>query len=139
MAVNTGNKRLAIKHVRDKAKAAYQKQTKCFICGSSAELELHHTTSLSILFDNWAKEKGYDITTDAGVLEVREEFIDSHHSEIYVEVFTLCNKHHVRLHGIFGKAPPLHTAKKQIAWIEKQKAKALGLVPESKGSFSSFY
>lgn len=143
MAVNTNtNKRLAIKHVRDRAKSAYEKQDVCHICGSSEELELHHTHSLSVLFDNWARKKGYDISTDSGVIDVRDEFIDSHHSEIYVEVFTLCNKHHVALHRIFGKAPPLSTAEKQSRWIEKQKAKALGLEPaeqKSGGLFSKFY
>lgn len=139
MAANTGNKRLAVKHVRDRAKSAYEKQSECHICGSTEELELHHTSSLTILLDNWAKERGYDISTDAGILEVRDEFIDSHRSEIYDEVFTLCNKHHQLLHKIFGIKPPLHTAQKQNRWIEKQKAKALGLETEKPvGLFSKF-
>lgn len=144
MAVNT-NKRLAVKHVRDRAKSAYEKQSECHICGSMVDLELHHTNSLSILFDNWAKERGYDISSDAGVLDVRDEFIDEHYSEIYVEVFTLCAKHHQMLHRIFGKAPALTTAAKQNRWIEKQKAKALGIEIEAadqvkpKGIFSQFY
>lgn len=146
MAVNT-NKRLAVKHVRDRAKSAYEKQGECHICGSIDELELHHTNSLSLLLDKWAKEKDYDISTDDGVIAVRDEFIAEHRSEIYEEVFTLCNKHHVKLHGIFGKAPPLSTAGKQNRWIEKQKAKFTGQeiiaaevsVSKPKGSFSKFY
>lgn len=140
MAINTNpNKRLAIKHVRDKAKSAYEKQDKCHICGSTKELELHHTTSLTLLFDKWAKEYGYDITTDAGVIAVRDEFIESHHSEIYIEVFTLCAKHHKLLHRIFGMKPLLHTSEKQNRWIEKQVAKALGLTTEEpQGIFSKF-
>lgn len=142
MAANTNtNKRLAVKHVRDKAKSAYEKKDVCHICGSTTELELHHTNSLSLLFDKWAKEMGHDISTDAGVLEVRDAFIEAHHSEIYVEVFTLCNKHHVKLHQVFGKAPALSTSQKQNRWIEKQKAKALGLEPDEPkpGLFSKFY
>jgi len=139
MAANTGNKRLAVKHVRDRAKSAYEKQSECHICGSTEELELHHTSSLTILLDNWAKERGYDISTDDGILEVRDEFIDSHRSEIYDEVFTLCNKHHQLLHKIFGIKPLPHTAQKQNRWIEKQKAKALGLeVEKPAGIFSKF-
>lgn len=146
MAVNT-NKRLAVKHVRDRAKSAYEKQSECHICGSIDELELHHTNSLSLLLDKWAKERDYDISTDDGVIAVRDEFIAEHRSEIYEEVFTLCNKHHVKLHGIFGKAPPLSTAGKQNRWIEKQKAKFTGeeivsadtQVSKPKGSFSKFY
>lgn len=146
MAVNT-NKRLAVKHVRDRAKSAYEKQSECHICGSIDELELHHTNSLSLLLDKWAKENGHDISTDDGVIAIRDEFIAEHRSEIYEEVFTLCNKHHVKLHGIFGKAPPLSTAGKQNRWIEKQKAKFTGqeiipaekTVSKPKGSFSKFY
>jgi len=52
VAINT-NKRVAIKHVRDRAKSAYVKQDHCFICGSEDDLELHHTTSLTLLFDKW--------------------------------------------------------------------------------------
>jgi len=139
VAINT-NKRVAIKHVRDRAKSAYVKQDHCFICGSEDDLELHHTTSLTLLFDKWAKDNNYDISTDEGVIAVRDEFIEAHYSQIYYEVFTLCNKHHVLLHSVYGKAPSLSSSSKQNAWIEKQKAKFLGdpTVVE-KGSFSGFY
>ena len=139
MAVNT-NKRASVKWIRDGAKSAYEKQGACFICSSETELELHHTHSLTLLLEKWAKEKGYDISSDEGTLAIREEFIDIHRTEIYDMVFTLCNKHHVALHRVFGKAPPLHTADKQNRWIEKQKAKALGLVEDKpSGFFSKFY
>jgi 5-methylcytosine-specific restriction endonuclease McrA len=139
MAVNT-NKRIPVKHIRDRAKSAYDKQDTCHICGSTEDLELHHTSSLTLLLEKWVKEKGYDISTDEAVIAIRDEFIDDHRSEIYDEVFTLCNKHHVKLHGIFGKAPLLSSAAKQNRWIEKQKAKALGLDAEkSAGAFSKFY
>jgi 5-methylcytosine-specific restriction endonuclease McrA len=145
MAVNT-NKRVSVKWVRDRAKSAYEKKDVCHICGSQTDLELHHTNSLTLLLEKWAKEKDYDISSDDGIVAVRDEFIDDHRTEIYDLVFTLCNKHHVNLHRVFGKAPPLHTSDKQVRWIEKQKAKALGifLVDENtgkpkKGTFSAFY
>jgi hypothetical protein len=141
MGTNT-NKRIPVKWIRDGAKSAYEKQSECHICGSTTELELHHTNSLTLLLEKWAKENGHDLSTDADVLAVRDMFIDAHHSEIYVEVFTLCLKHHQKLHGVFGKAPALSTAEKQNRWIEKQKAKVLGLDPaddKPKGAFSNFY
>lgn len=146
MAVNT-NKRVAVKWIRDGAKSAYEKKDVCHICSVRTELELHHTTSLTLLLEKWAKENGHSIDTDEDVLAIRDTFIEAHRSEIYEEVFTLCNKHHQALHRVFGKAPPLHTAPKQNRWIEKQKAKVLGieLAPEEQattrksGTFSAFY
>ncbi len=125
MAKNT-NKRLAVKHVRDKAKSAYEKQDTCYICGTSQDLELHHFHSITLLLEAWAKRKGYDITTDEGILAVREEFIAEHRIELYDKVRTLCNPHHVALHKIYGKAPPLGSESKQERWVEIQKAKFMG-------------
>ncbi len=146
MAVNT-NKRVAVKHVRDRAKSAYEKRECCHICGSGEDLELHHTASLTLLLEKWAAEKGYDISTDEGILAVRDEFIEDHRTAIYDEVFTLCNKHHLALHRVYGKAPLLSTRKKQVLWIEKQKAKHEGkeidpsetTTKPSGGAFSKFY
>lgn len=138
MAVNT-NKRIPVKWIRDGAKSAYEKKDVCHICDSATDLELHHTNSLTLLLEKWAKDNSIDISNDEAILSVRDRFIDEHHSELYDEVFTLCAKHHMKLHGVFGKAPPLHTAQKQNRWIEKQKAKALGLDTESAGAFSKFY
>lgn len=145
MAKNTNN-RIALKWVRDKAKSAYEKEGECFICGTDKDLELHHVVSLSDLLDKWAAAKGYDISTDEGILEVREEFIAEHQKEIYDDVFTLCNRDHVRLHGVFGKKPLLSTAERQLRWIDKQKAKFSGdsryasIASEGgSGSFSKFY
>lgn len=120
MAKNT-NKRIPVKHVRDKAKSAYVKAPTCYICGTSQDLELHHTHSITILLDTWAERKGYDISTDAGILAVREEFIEEHHKEIYDMVYTLCFPHHSKLHGIFGKAPKPGSEPKQEKWIEAQR------------------
>jgi hypothetical protein len=128
MAKNTNN-RIPVKWIRDKAKAAYTKQSDCYVCGTSAELELHHLHSITILLNRWASHKNYDISTDAGILAVRDEFIAEHQTELYELVYTLCNKHHVTLHGVFGKAPALGSEQRQKNWIEKQKAKALGKTP----------
>lgn len=128
MAKNTNN-RIPVKWIRDKAKAAYEKQTTCYVCGTTVDLELHHLHSITILLNRWADRKGYDISTDDGILAVRDEFIAEHRIELYDLVYTLCNKHHVALHGVYGKAPAFGSEERQKNWIEKQKAKAEGRAP----------
>ncbi len=126
MAANT-NKRIPIKWIRDKAKSAYDKKDCCYICDTTSELELHHTNSLTNLLETWAKSNGIPIGTDEEVLEIRERFITEHHKELYEDVFTLCVKHHTNLHLTFGKSPPLSTAIKQTAWVNKQKDRHNGI------------
>lgn len=128
MAKNTNN-RIPVKWIRDKAKAAYEKQSYCYVCGSSVDLELHHLHSITLLLNRWADRKGYDISTDDGILAVRDEFIAEHRTELYDLVYTLCNRHHVALHGVYGKAPAFGSEDRQKNWIEKQKAKAEGKEP----------
>ena len=122
MAKNT-NKRIPVKWVRDRAKSAYEKQTTCFICGSQQDLELHHLHSITVLLERWAQAQGYDISTDEGILAVRDEFISEHHVEIYDQVYTLCNRHHVQLHGVYGKTPQPGSEPKQARWIQLQREK----------------
>ncbi len=138
MASNTNN-RLAIKWVRDRAKSAYEKKDECFICETTKDLELHHLVSLTKLLERWAEKHGYDISTDAGILAVREEFIAAHPKEIFEWVYTLCNFHHVKLHGIYGKMPAQNSAPKQEKWLQTQKDKFNGVQTNSSGSFSNFY
>ena len=130
MAKNTNN-RIPVKWIRDKAKAAYTKQSECYICGKSDDLELHHLHSITVLLNRWSDRKGYDISTDEGILAVRDEFIAEHRVELYDLVYTLCNKHHVALHAVYGKAPALGSEERQKSWIEKQKAKQEGKEPET--------
>ncbi|CAB4175103.1 hypothetical protein UFOVP961_119 [uncultured Caudovirales phage] len=132
MAKNTGNKRIPVKHVRDKAKAAYDKKDCCYICNTTIDLELHHFHSITILLENWASAKKYDISTDEGILEVRDEFIAEHHNELYEQVRTLCNKHHINLHKIFGKAPASNSVAKQARWVDIQQSKHSGVEPNTK-------
>lgn len=139
MAKNTNN-RIPVKWVRDKAKAAYEKKSECFICDRTQDLELHHLHSVTILLERWAEQKGYDISTDEGILAVRDEFIQEHHVELYDQVYTLCNQHHVALHGVYGKAPKPGSEAKQARWIGIQREKYLNggkSVPQQ--SFGSFF
>ena len=143
MAKNTGNNRIPVKWVRDRAKAAYVKNDTCCICGTGADLELHHFNSITLLLEKWASAKRYDISTDDGILAVRDEFIAEHNNELYEQVRTLCNKHHVSLHRIFGKAPPAGSAARQERWINIQEEKFNGTEINTKtaivGSFFSAF
>ena len=139
MAKNTGNKRIPVKHVRDKAKAAYDKQDHCYICGTKEDLELHHFHSITILLDVWAKVKKYDISTDEGILAVRDEFIAEHRTELYDLVRTLCNKHHVNLHKIFGKAPDPKSVQRQERWVDIQRDKFNGITSTTKITTGSLF
>jgi hypothetical protein len=139
MSKNT-NKRVGVKWIRDKAKKAYEKADHCFICDTTQDLELHHLHSLTILLETWAKNKGYDITTDEGVLAIRDEFIEQHYHELYELVYTLCYKHHSALHGVYGKAPAVGSEPKQDRWIKLQREKFLNkhaVLPST--GFGSFF
>ncbi len=139
MAKNNGMSRIPVKWVRDRAKSAYEKLDQCYICGTDIDLELHHLSSITLLLKKWATAKGYHIDTDEGIIAVRDEFIDEHRKEIYEDVYTLCNKHHVALHGIYGKSPALGTATKQERWINLQKDKLSGKVVVEKRPELSFF
>jgi len=125
MATNT-NKRIPVKWVRDRAKSAYEKADHCFICGTKHDLELHHLHSITYLLEKWASDMEYDISTDEGILAVRDEFIAQHNHEIYDLVYTLCNKHHVALHSVYGKSPAPGSEPKQEQWIKIQQSKCAG-------------
>ncbi len=138
------NKRLAIKHIRDGAKSAYNKKDHCYICKDTALLELHHLTPLTRLLEVWARKNKFDISTDEGVLEIRDLFISSHQKELYELVYTLCKMHHAKLHGVYGKSPEMHTVDKQQNWIDRQKEKLEGNTsqatekPKKKSFFGEF-
>lgn len=118
-------KRDPTKYLRDSAKALYNKGTECRICGTSAELQFHHYTTLSILVNNFLRGKTVETVEEVEVF--REEFKQLYAKEIYDTTVTLCKTHHARLHQVYGKAPALGTAAKQERWVEKQRAK-YGLV-----------
>ena len=116
-------KRDPVKHIRDKAKAKYEKGTECRICGSTKELDFHHFHSLTPLLNKWVKEKSYSLDTDEEVIAIREEFIAEHLTELYDKTVTLCRTHHMALHSIYGKDPSLASASKQERWVEIQREK----------------
>ena len=113
-------KRDLTKYVRDRAKARYEKGESCHICGSKEELDFHHFYSVTTLLNNWVAKNGVN---PEEVMEWRDRFIEEHKVEMYDETVTLCHKHHLQLHSIYGKEPPIVTAKKQARWVQIQREK----------------
>ena len=113
-------KRDVVKYVRDGAKSKYKKDDKCYICSEIEELDFHHYYSMTPLLNAWLKKTGYD---PKFIKSVRDEFIEEHHKEVYEDTVTLCHTHHLKLHSIYGKNPGLHTATKQMRWVEIQREK----------------
>ena len=116
-------KRDLVKYVRDKAKSKYKKDTHCYICGSTENLDFHHFNGLTELLESWIKKKELTITTEEQILALREQFIKENEEQVYNQAVTLCHMHHLRLHNIYGKRPKLITATKQQHWVEIQRNK----------------
>lgn len=120
-------KRDEIKYVRDLSKAAYKKDSECYICGNTEELQFHHFYSMTPLWEKWKKQNAVVINSVDDILEHRETFKMDHYDKIYKETITLCKYHHMeKLHKIYGKVPALTTAEKQKRWCDKQRAKLYG-------------
>lgn len=126
MAVNTGKKRVATKHIRDGIKSNYKKKCNCEICGTDQELELHHYITVSLLLKKYAHENSISIDTDEDVLAMREQFYQRHWHELVEYTVTLCAFHHKLLHKIYGREPVLTSAVKQERWVVKQAEKFKG-------------
>ena len=103
-----------LKHIRDGVKSNYVYDTKCAICGKQENLELHHLHTLYHLLQEFLKHTPE--TTEG----FRDLFIKQYYKELVELTVTLCENHHTKLHKIYGKTPPLHTASKQMNWIQKQ-------------------
>ena len=116
-------KRIPIKYIRDRAKSRYVKDSNCYVCDVDGSLDFHHLFTVDVLFDNWLKANKIKINTVEDVLSVRDEFIESHHYEMYDYARTLCKSCHKRLHMVYGQRPALSTAAKQERWLDKQREK----------------
>jgi hypothetical protein len=116
-------KRDLVKYVRDKAKSKYKKDTHCYICGSTENLDFHHFYGLTELLESWLKERDVTVKTEEEILELREIFIKENEDKVYKQAVTLCHMHHRKLHNIYGKRPKLITAQKQQNWVEIQRKK----------------
>lgn len=118
-------KRLEVKYIRDKIKSQYKKSSNCEICDTTDFLEYHHYSSVAELYKKWASENGMKPTTVEEIIDVRDKFLSIFHKEMVEDCTTLCKTHHTKLHKVYGKNPPLHTAGKQERWVGKQRDKFL--------------
>lgn len=117
-------KRDEIKYIRDLAKSSYKKDSECYICGTTENLQFHHFYSMTALWNKFKLKAKITIKSVQDILDYREQFKATHHKEIYEETVTLCKYHHMeRLHKIYGKSPSLATAEKQKKWVEIQREK----------------
>ncbi len=126
MATNVKYRRDAISIMRDGIKSKYPKSSECRICGTDENLEFHHYHTVALLVKNYAAENQLDFNNEEVVLENRTAFYDKYMHELVEHAVTLCHDHHVQLHKVYTKEPPLFTANKQEAWVEKQRIKHLG-------------
>jgi phage anti-repressor protein len=116
-------KRDPIKYIRDRAKAAYNKGSHCYICNTTEKLDFHHFYTLTPLFNKWCRDNKIVINTEEDILAVRDRFIEENRPELYDHAVTLCHAHHMKLHSIYGKDPALTTATKQMNWVKIQREK----------------
>jgi hypothetical protein len=115
-------KREPVKWLRDKMKSSYKAKEPCYICGSTEAIELHHLYSVSELWNSWINKKGVIIDSDESVVFYRDEFYEDNSSMLNNDtLYSLCKKHHLRLHYLFGQTYSNYTASKVQAWLEKQK------------------
>lgn len=119
MAKNTGNKRAAVKHIRDGIKSNYNKGKECEVCSTCRDLELHHYHTVSTLFYNYCADNDIPYGTDEEVLAMREAFYEAHWHELVEDTVTLCNTHHKQLHKVYGREPELKTTDLQRNWVKK--------------------
>lgn len=139
MAKNTGMKRTVYRYIRDGVKSNYTYKSGCEVCGTSEDLELHHPHTVSLLFDEFCKQRGITYESVDDIMEIRQEFYKQHWTELVEDVMTLCNTHHKALHKVYGNQPPLATAEKQKHWVlrRSQAATPTAEKPVIDGTFAS--
>lgn len=115
-------KRDPVKYIRDRIKSKYKKGSSCRICGSTENLEFHHFHSVAELWKGFKSQVPHSTVEEMEV--ARDLFLGEFEEEMLHATVTLCAYHHARLHKVYGKHPPLRTAGKQEAWVEKQRTKA---------------
>lgn len=126
-------KRLEVKYIRDKAKSLYpdKRRASCAICNTKQQLQFHHFTGLTNLWNKFKKKHKVVIKTVEDIEVYRDQFIASCKHEVLENGVYLCKTHHEALHKVYGKSPGLGTAKKQENWVNKQREKLNGVAEKS--------
>jgi len=118
-------RRIPIKYIRDYIKKDYKLTDECFICYIKENLELHHIYSISQLFEVWCqKNKINEVSSVDQIKELRVKFYQDEYARLCNDnLYTLCKKHHERLHNIYGQKYSNHLAPKIINWLQIQREK----------------
>jgi 5-methylcytosine-specific restriction endonuclease McrA len=120
--------KLFTKYVRAKAKTEYHKfkKDRCWVCGSTKQLELHHVYPLSQLIRDYLQEKG--INKPVNDPNLREQIFKDCGDKIFSEknLITLCKIHHSNIHRLYGQTYPGKLAPKVQTYLMKQKEKFNG-------------
>lgn len=118
-------KRLPVKFIRDYIKKDYIKADCCYVCGDTSNLELHHLYGLSELFNKWCLDnKISDKNIEDDILTLRATFYEACIDKLdNTNLVTLCKKHHLALHTIYGQRYSNHLVPKIKNWLEIQKDK----------------
>lgn len=121
----TNLRREPVKYIRDFIKKDYKARDCCYICGSTNSLDLHHLYSVSELFNSWCDLQGIkSIDTEEQIKQLRVSFTTDNSTALSNDnLYTLCKKHHVQLHNIYGQRYSNSLAVKVKNWIEIQKVK----------------
>lgn len=115
-------KREPVKTVRDGMKSDYKDREPCYICGSTDQIELHHLYCVSELWNEWTKKNNIVVTSDSEVRERREEFMKAYEVELSNDnLYSLCKKHHTKLHQLFGKSYSSYFTPKVMTWLDKKR------------------
>lgn len=111
--------------IRDYIKKDYKVRECCYICGSADNIELHHLFGVSELFNTWVDKNNIRIdNTVEQVKELRIVFAKDNAEALSNDnLYSLCKKHHVILHSIYGQRYSNNMAIKVKNWIDVQKSK----------------
>jgi len=117
-------KRVEVKYLRDFLKKFYEKDDKCYICGSTENLELHHLYSLSNLWNEWKESCELDELSIDDIDDLRATFYEENKDSLgNHNLVTLCKRHHSLLHHFYGLTYTNYKVPKIRRWIEIQKNK----------------
>lgn len=118
-------KREVVKMVRDYIKKDYKSRDCCYICSSKDNIELHHLYGVSELFNTWIDKNKIKLdNTVEQIVALRVSFAQDNSAALSNQnLYSLCKKHHVLLHSIYGQRYSNNMAPKVKNWLEIQKVK----------------
>ena len=124
VAIGSNLKRLEVKYIRDYIKRMYKDPDKCYICGSKENRELHHIMTVSELWEDYKKKHEIVIKDPDHIMSLRSSFYKEYETELHNDnLYTLCKRHHLQLHTIYGQTYSNKLVPKIKRWLERQREK----------------